>query len=195
MNDLDVEKLKRENEWLKAAHWLLANEYAFIGNRRDEPEGDIQFFLAGKLLDGTPTLALNCNDTFYYACADAEPFRYSDAPMLVDIAQREGWPGMVRWAAEQRKMRGEKAEVIAPVARDMDAHDSALKSAKALIAQQEIVLADVEKTLKRAAVVLKALRGAPGGTGHVCMLHPPRTCPKCEAEQQADLLLMELEGL
>ena len=157
----DVEKLQKENEWLKAAHWLLANEYAFIGNARDEPEGDIQFFLAGKTLDGTPTLALNCNDTFYYACADAEPFRYSDAPMLVEVAQREGWPGMIRWAAEQRRVRGEKAEVIAPVARDMDAHDSALKIAKVALEQERLALSEALQRIQRleSAVSVAMVRG------------------------------------
>lgn len=111
--------LKRENTWLRAAHLLLAQEHAFIGM----PDGGVFFVTAEVTVEGTPLLALNMNDTFAYACADAEPFNYEDAPELLAIAEREGWPGLTRWAMEKRAERGEPAEPIKPVQRSMNIVD------------------------------------------------------------------------
>jgi len=110
-----IAELEADLGWMRAAHTLLANDEAFIG----QPDGSV-FFMEAGVKEGVPTLALNMNDTFEYACADCEPFSYSDAPMLLEISKSEGWPGLVRWASEQRKKRGEPHEPIAPVKRAMD---------------------------------------------------------------------------
>ena len=128
--DDETKRLRAELEWMKAAHLLFANEYAFIA-----PEGGDPFFEAEVYEDGTPMLSLNVGDTFYYACADAEPFRYEDAPAMLRIARQTGWPGLVSWAAEKRKERGEHHKPIEPVQKMIDGADRTATELKALRAR------------------------------------------------------------
>lgn len=95
----ELDRLRRENEWLRAAHWLIALEGVFVSKHDSGPF----FATADMSTDGLPLLSLNMGDTFSLSCADAEPFRYEDAPELLAIAKRDGWPGLVRWVAERRK--------------------------------------------------------------------------------------------
>jgi len=89
---------EREREWYRAAHLLLAQYEAFAGGQDSGP-----FFVTAEVTtEGQAWLGLHMGDTFYYACADAEPFSYEDAPRLLDIAKREGWPGLVRYASAKR---------------------------------------------------------------------------------------------
>jgi len=89
--------LRERLRWFEAAHLLLANEHAFIG----QPDGSVFFGLAG-WKDGVPTLGLNMNDVFAWGCADAESFQYIDAPALLEIVKRDGAVGLVKWARDQR---------------------------------------------------------------------------------------------
>lgn len=67
---------------------------------------------AGEKEERTIGLFVNCNDTFYYACADAEPippvgFGYeSEQPFwkLYDLCREFGSSGAVIWASERRGM-------------------------------------------------------------------------------------------
>lgn len=115
--------LQKQVEWMRAAHVFLAAEEAFVSM----PDRHNPFFACASAeidASGTPCLSLNMGDTFMYACADFEPFRYEDAPELLRIGLDEGWPGLVRWTQKQREERGEPVEPIEPVAQkmlDMDA--------------------------------------------------------------------------
>jgi hypothetical protein len=80
------------------------------------------------------------NDTFYYACADCEPFKYEDAPMLWEIAKTEGWPGLVKWASEQRAARGEDHEPLARVKESMEVSRDNLAEANTRTAKAELAL-------------------------------------------------------
>jgi hypothetical protein len=68
-----LEELERENAALRAAHWLLANEEAFIS-----PEDGAIFFVMPEVSRSNQCrYSLNMNDVFALACADAEPLSWS----------------------------------------------------------------------------------------------------------------------
>lgn len=46
--------------------------------------------------------AVCCNDTFYYATADAEDLAPGEELRLRAIYERHGWPGVVAWCAVKR---------------------------------------------------------------------------------------------
>lgn len=95
---------EREREWYNAAHLLIAAGCAFVGT----PEGEIFIHIeASAKKDGTPILALNMNDVFYWGCADCESFEYADAPKLWAIYKEHGHNGLVKWARDNRKAKGE----------------------------------------------------------------------------------------
>ncbi len=64
---------------------LMQNDHLFVGSER-------AFILA-------------MNDVFAYACADGEVVEWSDLENLDAIAKREGWEGLVEWAAQRRGVR------------------------------------------------------------------------------------------
>lgn len=98
MTEEEIEKMKKELEWYKAAHWLLANDEAYIF--RDDSSA---FFMAGVVKEeAQPALAINVSDVFAWGCADAENFPYFDAPKLVEIFKKDGHDGLTRWVHEQR---------------------------------------------------------------------------------------------
>ena len=138
-------------EGYRAALWLCAAEFAFA---RTEPSGyhDIH----AQLTEGEPRIVICCSDTFAYASADGEWATYPQARDVLDIASREGWPGIVRWVAAHRAGDGDPPDPVAPV-RDLIArHDdlraqrdearAALRAAEARTAWQpiETAPADVE---------------------------------------------------
>jgi hypothetical protein len=50
--------------------------------------------------EGRPEL--NMNDTFCYACGEAEPVPSEAMAAVIDIYRRFGWVGCVCWAAKRR---------------------------------------------------------------------------------------------
>jgi len=111
-------QIRRENEWYRAAHMLLASDEAFAYNDETSP-----FSVSAQMTeDGKAALALNMNDVFAWACADAEPFTYEDAPALLKIAVEEGWPGLVRWACEKRGTPPQN-----PVLENMERYDAKIR--------------------------------------------------------------------
>ena len=58
---------------------------------------------------------------------------------------------------------------------------------------EQFELDALRRLMPKLVKALRDLRGTPGGTGHVCMLTPSRDCPKCKAEQYADLVLAEAD--
>lgn len=60
------------------------------------------FVCAGE--DGNLVVAVNCNDLFYWATADAEIVPYSELPALFAM-HLEGRAGCSRWCCRRRKMR------------------------------------------------------------------------------------------
>jgi hypothetical protein len=101
-----AEAAEKELAWFRAAHTLLANDEAFIFREQDGC-----FLMGGETKLGKPTLALNLNDDFWWGTADAEGFRYIDAPTLLEIWKRDGHAGLMKWALEQRTLREPDAKL------------------------------------------------------------------------------------
>lgn len=45
---------------------------------------------------------INCNDTFYYACADATPMDAIEASMVRYMYDKWDWAGVIAWCAVKR---------------------------------------------------------------------------------------------
>ena len=79
-----------------AFKYLVANDYLyFLPNMGDEHVG------------------VNTNDTFVYACADAERVRYEDIEPLMELIRDYGRWGDVLWAAKRRNEKPLIEHVIA----------------------------------------------------------------------------------
>lgn len=127
----ELEEVKTELESIKAAHWLLANNEAFIFPKE---EGDY-FAMAEMSNKDQCQMALNANDTFAWSCADAEPFDYKIAPELKKLAQKEGWPGLVRWMANRRGTNPTESSVEL-----MEEYDKALENERERVTRLEFLL-------------------------------------------------------
>jgi hypothetical protein len=56
---------------------------------------------------GDVVVAVNCNDTFAYACADAEDVSMDELYELTQVRYEGGWRAVVEWIAKRRKERGD----------------------------------------------------------------------------------------
>jgi hypothetical protein len=79
-------------EEIEALFWLAARDLVFFGTWDEEAEDWTDGF----------SLALNVNDTFYYASADAEGMELKDAPSLVNLYKLFGFCGLAAWVAIKR---------------------------------------------------------------------------------------------
>lgn len=88
-SEVAIDALVMQHEHL---FWLAAQDIVFFFNT--EPKDGLFGW----------TAAVNCNDTFFYASADAEELAPSEAHKVRDYYDRYGWAGVVAWAAKQRNM-------------------------------------------------------------------------------------------
>lgn len=72
--------------------YLAAEDIVFFSFYNEEVED----------YDGWFHAAVNVNDTFYYASADAEDLAPGKAAIVRDYYERYGWGGVVAWAAIKR---------------------------------------------------------------------------------------------
>ena len=77
----------------EALFWLAARDYVFFSTYSGET----------KEHNGWYQIAVNCNDVFYYATADAEECKIEDIQKLRDLINRFGWHGLIAWVAIKRK--------------------------------------------------------------------------------------------
>jgi len=82
----ELEKIRAQ-----AFYQLVKNEVGFVVESEDAPE---HF-----------GLLLNVNDTFAFACADAELVAWEDMVEVYDLYNRYGYHGIVAWVARKRNMR------------------------------------------------------------------------------------------
>jgi len=54
---------------------------------------------------GQAALWINCNDTFGYGCADAEPLLHSEIGPVTKLYLQWGCHGVIKWVALRRKER------------------------------------------------------------------------------------------
>lgn len=114
----EIERLRAENEQYRALAHLCALDVTFVSFQGHG------FFVPFDT-DGNRAIAFNviCNDTFAYACADAEGITLEKAPEILRLYRAGGWPAVARWVQEQRG--GPSASpFIVPVAEAMKEDDA-----------------------------------------------------------------------
>lgn len=111
---IDIEKIitdeglePDEAAWLRTqppeAAYLMSVNVAFIGTHHEhEWSREVKFEDNCKDKQHWPILCVNVNDTFAYACGDAEEVKPERLAEVVDIYKRFGPTGLVCWAAVQR---------------------------------------------------------------------------------------------
>jgi len=72
--------------------WLAARDIVFFATYDEEEEN---------WTDGW-SVAVNCNDTFYYACADAEQIAPGEVDKLKEVFDKFSWSGVTAWCAVKR---------------------------------------------------------------------------------------------
>lgn len=86
----DKEKIEQFSHIL----WLAAKDLIFFGTNAEYENGE--------LIGNSNTdivFAVNMNDTFAWACADAEEFKLKDAGLLREIHDKFGWQGLTAWVS------------------------------------------------------------------------------------------------
>lgn len=73
--------------------WLAARDIVFFSTYDPDNEDSKDHY----------TVCVLCNDTFYYACADAEMLPPGQEVILRDLVERFSWAGPVAWCALARK--------------------------------------------------------------------------------------------
>lgn len=91
----EIEELQKELETLKTLHWLAASDAVFFGHY---DELDDQYHT-----DATYPYLL-CNDTFGYACADAESIWPEDYKKVKQIYEKYGYSGIVAMVSIKRNI-------------------------------------------------------------------------------------------
>lgn len=72
--------------------WLSARQYIFFTTYNEKlDDWDCGWYAA-----------VNCNDTFFYACADAYCMQPHEAEEVRAAVERWGWAGAVAWCAIRR---------------------------------------------------------------------------------------------
>jgi hypothetical protein len=76
----------------EALFWLAARDIVFFATYNQAIED----------WDNGWHAAVNCNDTFYYASADATAFEPHEAKEIRRVFEQWGWDGVVAWCAIRR---------------------------------------------------------------------------------------------
>lgn len=63
-------------------------------------EGEVFFYTDEDKKTVLP--AINCGDTFAYACADSEDFLWTDAPYIWEQYKEKGWPFLIEYISIKR---------------------------------------------------------------------------------------------
>jgi hypothetical protein len=72
--------------------WLAARDIVFLSMYEEKESSFTNGF----------SIAINCNDTFYYACSDAEDIAPNKAYIVKLLFDKFGWCGVVAYAALKR---------------------------------------------------------------------------------------------
>jgi hypothetical protein len=76
---------------------LVASDHVFVYHASNQDE---DFDSENK--DRHLRFAVNCNDTFYYACSDFTEFDVADSAELVEMFDKFGTTGLIAWCARDR---------------------------------------------------------------------------------------------
>ena len=79
---------------------LATDGVLFIGGRSGPFFGPAE----GETDDGHAAIYVSCNDTFYWACADAEPLPMGEIQELYDMWKADSRYGTTKWACRKRNL-------------------------------------------------------------------------------------------
>lgn len=89
---MDAEKLKEAVHRYENLFWLAAQNVVFFGDYDSKT----------KNWDDGWHPYINCNDTFYYASADATAIDEGQEKAIKSAFEKYGWDGVVAWCALMR---------------------------------------------------------------------------------------------
>lgn len=88
---------------------LLKEGVLFIAFSRDFSYEPMKFGDVYKSGGHSIVLAVNCNDTFAWGCADAEDLRYDEIPKLYKEFEKNNKWGPTRWCCFKRNQQPQEA--------------------------------------------------------------------------------------
>ncbi|MDO8659570.1 MAG: hypothetical protein Q7K54_03120 [Candidatus Parcubacteria bacterium] len=98
-NDASIAILKQKTS--------LSRFYEELTDTQKKQLGELLLLDAGVWLQGDKEkicLYLNMNDTFAWACADAEEFTIEELPIIYDVFEKFGHSGIIAWASQKNGM-------------------------------------------------------------------------------------------
>lgn len=106
-----TERTEWQNGWNACFYEVTDNVYdavEFIKNLPDQIQDYIFNKHIGIRVNDEPQLYVNCNDLFYWACADQEDFELSDLDDFNKCLKDSRENGDILWVCRKRKMRPQK---------------------------------------------------------------------------------------
>lgn len=103
-----TDKMEGHNECLFEIGKMNSNIYSFLEGL---PEEVLKLLLEEKVYvagSPTPSLYINCNDLFVWACADAEEILLEEIPGLQECLKLSPRFGELLWCARKRKTKPQK---------------------------------------------------------------------------------------
>jgi len=89
---VDCEITRRKCEFYEKILWLAARDVVFFSTYNQEKED----------YDGWFHPFILCNDTFGYACADAEEVGEHDVDVLTEVFKKYEWDGVIAFVSKKR---------------------------------------------------------------------------------------------
>jgi len=107
--DKVVKRTEWEDGWNACAMAMTKKVRKIGGYLRSLPEDVTDYILRDVINisadEDTPSMWVNCNDLFHWACADGEGFELKDLPELNQAYQDSPEFGDMLWVCRRRKMR------------------------------------------------------------------------------------------
>lgn len=104
---LTMKLLQKWKQWVGSSSSIQENDH---GKALGEMMKSDSFFVRDVTIvspEGESTtvvsLSLNCNDLFYFACADAQEFSKKDIPAMYRLYRKYGVDGLEMWACRKEK--------------------------------------------------------------------------------------------
>ena len=90
----EVDDLREHRDEMQHVMFLAAKDVVFFyeGDKPNEEVDENKYF----------GIAINCGDTFMYACADAEEISPNEAKVIRKYLEQYGWDGVTAYAAHKR---------------------------------------------------------------------------------------------
>lgn len=105
LRDQEIGRLRAMNEWLLAAHVLMAEADMWVNSQLGSAipfSADNFISVSAEMLGGVPAIYINLNDVFASGSADCETVDYIDTPEILRIFRTDGWKAVYQWVRDRR---------------------------------------------------------------------------------------------